>query len=189
MTTNVPTDIKKVSTPGSLWTGVLLVVLGVVAVAIPAVTTIVAETWIALIIGSAGAAKLVYAFQTRNEPGFLWKLLLSALYIATGILLFIYPLPGVLTLTLLIGSFLLAEGVFELFLAFRLRPEQNWTWVLGNAILTLVLGAMIWFQWPFDAPWLIGTLVGVSVLFTGISRVMLSLSLRNRGRIDQAVEA
>ena len=90
-------------------------------------------------------------------------------------MLFFYPLTGVLTITLLLGSFLLTEGVFELILASRLRPQQNWTWVLGDGIITLLLGAMIWFQWPFDARWLLGTLVGTSVLFTGISRIMLSL--------------
>jgi uncharacterized membrane protein HdeD (DUF308 family) len=94
-------------------------------------------------------------------------------------MLFINPLTGVLTLTLLLGSFVLTEGVFELILAFRLRPQQNWTWALGNGIITLLLGAMIWFQWPFNAPWLIGTLVGASVLFTGVSRVMLSLNVRS----------
>ncbi|NEQ24102.1 MAG: HdeD family acid-resistance protein, partial [Microcoleus sp. SIO2G3] len=145
-----------------------------------AFSTIVAETWIAFILISAGASKLVYAFQTRNnDQGFIWKLLLSILYVATGVMLFVYPLTGVLTLTLLLGSFLLTEGVFELILAFRLRPQQNWTWALGNGIITLLLGAMIWFQWPFNAPWLIGTLVGVSVLFTGVSRVMLSLNARS----------
>lgn len=175
MTTKVPTEVKK-GVNKSLLTGVLLVVLGIVASALPAASTIFAETWIALIIISAGVAKLVYAFQTRSDAGFIWKLLLSVLYIATGVTLFVYPLTGVLTLTLLLGSFLLTEGVFELILAFRLRPQQNWTWVLVDGIITLLLGGMIWFQWPFDAPWLIGTLVGVSILFTGISRVMLSLN-------------
>ena len=178
MTTNVSNDIKK-STNWSLGIGVLLIVLGIIAIAQPAVSTIFAETWFALILSSAGAAKLVYAFQTREQGGFVWKLLLSILYIATGVMLFVNPLTGVLTLTLLLGSFLLTEGVFELILAFRLRPQQNWTSVLIDGIITLVLGGMIWFQWPFDAPWLIGTLVGASVLFTGISRVMLSLNPRS----------
>ncbi len=178
MTTDVSTDINK-SVNGSLLIGILLILLGIVAIAQPTVSTIFAETWFALILVSAGAAKLVYAFQTRNEGGFIWKLLLSVLYTATGVMLFINPLTGVLTLTLLLGSFVLTEGVFELILAFRLRPQQNWTWALGNGIITLLLGAMIWFQWPFNAPWLIGTLVGVSVLFTGVSRVMLSLNVRS----------
>ncbi|MBF2000665.1 MAG: DUF308 domain-containing protein [Synechococcales cyanobacterium C42_A2020_086] len=174
MTTN--STLTKPNSPRSLGIGILLVLLGIAAIALPVASTIFVETWFALILVSAGAAKLVYAFQTRNSGGFLWKVLLSILYTATGVMLFINPRTGILTLTLLLGSFLLTEGVFELILAFRLRPQPNWTWALGNGIITLLLGAMIWFQWPFNAPWLIGTLVGVSVLFTGVSRIMLGLN-------------
>ena len=189
MTANLASEDKKVINK-SVWIGVLLIVLGIGAIALPAVSTIVAETWISLLLVSAGAAKLVYAFQTREQGGFLWKLLLSALYIATGVMLFVNPLTGVLTLTLLLGSFLLTEGIFELILAFRLRPQANWTWALTNGIVTLLLGAMILFQWPFNAPWLIGTLVGASVLFTGISRVMLSWQAREAlQHPDQAASA
>jgi uncharacterized membrane protein HdeD (DUF308 family) len=154
--------------------GILLIVLGVVGLALPVFSTLVAETWVAFILISAGAAKVVYAFQTRDRGGFIWKLLLGILYVATGIMLFVYPRTGILTLTLLLGSFLLTEGVFETILAFRLRPQQNWTWALVNGIVTLLFGAIVLFQWPFNAPWLIGTLVGASVLFSGVSRVMLS---------------
>ena len=178
MTTNISGDLNK-GANRSLWIGGLLILLGIIGIAMPTFSTFFAETWFALLLISAGAAKLVYAFQTRNEGGFIWKVLLSVLYVATGIMLFIYPLTGILTLTLLLGTFLLTEGTFELILAFRLRPQQNWTWVLADGIITLVLGGLIWFQWPFDAPWLIGTLVGASVLFTGISRVMLSLNARS----------
>jgi uncharacterized membrane protein HdeD (DUF308 family) len=174
MTTDTSANIKK-SVNGPLLIGVLLIVLGIVAIVLPVTSTLFVETWFALILASAGAAKVVYAFQHRDSKGFIWQLLLGILYIATGVLLFVKPFTGILTLTLLLGSFLLTEGVFESILAFRIRPQQNWTWVLVDGIVTLVLGAMIWFQWPVDAPWLIGTLVGASVLFTGVSRVMLSL--------------
>jgi uncharacterized membrane protein HdeD (DUF308 family) len=178
MTTDLSTNTHK-GIDRSLIIGILLTIFGVMAIALPAVSTIFFETWIAIILISSGIAKLVYAFQTRDRGAFAWKLGLSILYIATGIMLFVYPLTGVLTLTLLLGSFLLTEGVFETVLAFRLRPQQNWIWVLGDGIITLLLGGMIWFQYPFDAPWIIGTLVGASILFTGISRVMLSLSGRS----------
>ncbi|MGB3201573.1 MAG: DUF308 domain-containing protein [Nodosilinea sp.] len=177
MTSSTPVDIKQVR-DRSLWTGIVLAVLGGVAIALPVVSTIFVETWAALILASAGAAKLVYAYQTRDRGGTLWKVLLGLLYIATGILLFAQPRTGILTLTLLLGSFLLTEGVFELILAFKLRPQQNWTWALGNGLITLLLGAMIWFQFPSDAPWLLGTLVGFSILFTGISRIGLSFKAR-----------
>lgn len=178
MTTDISRDTNK-NVNGSLITGVLLSILGVIAIAAPNFTTIFAETWIAAILIFAGFTKLVYATQTRHQGGFIWKLLLSGLYIATGIMLFVYPFTGVLTLTLLLGTFLLTEGTFELILAFRLRPQENWTWILGDGIITLILGAMIWFQWPFNAPWLLGTLVGVSIIFTGVSRVMLALNARS----------
>ncbi len=186
MTTNLPTDVKKeVNT--SLWIGILLIVLGIAAIAVPFVSTLFTETWAALILLSAGFSKLVYATQTRHEGGFVWKILLSAIYIVTGIMLFANPLNGILTLTLLLGSFLLTEGTFELILAFRLRPQQNWGWVLVNAIVTLSLGAYIWFQFPYDAPWLIGTVLGASILSTGVSRVMLSLNARSMlNSADQA---
>ncbi|MEH2286018.1 HdeD family acid-resistance protein [Nostoc sp.] len=178
MTSDVSTDTNKTGN-GSLISGVILSVLGVIAIVAPNFTTIFAETWIAAILIFAGFTKIVYATQTRERGGFIWKILLSGLYIATGIMLLVYPFTGVLTLTLLLGTFLLTEGTFELILAFKLRPQENWTWVLTNGIITLVLGAMIWFQWPFNAPWLIGTLVGVSIIFTGASRVMLALSGRS----------
>jgi uncharacterized membrane protein HdeD (DUF308 family) len=189
MTTNTSIDGQK-SRNNSLGVAVLLIALGIIAIVLPAFSTLVVESWIALILVSAGAAKLVYAFQTRNDKGFLWKILLSILYTATGIMLFFNPLTGILTLTLLLGSFLLTEGLFELVLAFQLRPQQNWLWVLGNAIVTLVLGAVIWFQWPSDAPWLIGTAIGASVLFTGVSRLMLSLNPPSTSNSpDQAASA
>lgn len=163
----------------ALWTGVVLTLLGIVAIALPVVSTIFAETWVALILFTAGGAKVLYAWQTRDEGNTLWKGLLGGLYALTGVMLVVYPRTGVLTLTLLLGSFLLTEGVFELIFALRLRPRQNWTWALGNAIVTLILGGMIWFQYPFNAPWVLGTLLGASILLTGISRIGLSLKRRD----------
>ena len=175
MTSDVSTNLSKSKISGSLVTGILLSVLGIAAIVLPFISTVVTETWVALILISAGAAKITYAFQTRTQGGFVWKLLLGVLYVATGVLLFAAPKTGILTLTLLLGSFLLTEGVFELILAFRLRPQPKWGSVLVNGIITLILGGMIWFQWPYDAPWVLGTLIGASVLSTGISRILLSL--------------
>jgi uncharacterized membrane protein HdeD (DUF308 family) len=172
MTTAIETKNRN----GALWSGILLIALGLGAIVAPVFSTIVTETWLALIIISAGFTKLVYAVQTREQGGFIWKILLSALYIATGIMLFVAPLTGVLTLTLLLGGFLVSEGAFELLLAFRLREQKNWVWLLGNAIVTLGLGAYILLQYPFDARWLLGTVVGASVAATGLSRVMVSLN-------------
>jgi uncharacterized membrane protein HdeD (DUF308 family) len=178
MTTNNPTESKpQFNQPRNvgLLIGIIAVVLGAVAIFIPTFSTLIAETWLALILISVGTSNAFYAIKHRPE-GFSWRIFLGVLYIIAGILLFVYPLLGILTLTLLMGSFFLTEGVFESVLAFKLRPQKNWGWVLANGIVTLILGALVWFQWPQDAPWAIGTFVGISVLSTGISRVMLSLN-------------
>ncbi len=178
MTTNSPTQYPpqfRQQRNIGLVIGIVAIVLGAIAMIAPSFSTLVAETWLALILISVGASNTFYAIQHRPE-GFGWRIFLGILYVATGILLFVYPLTGVLTLTLLMGSFFLTEGVFESVLAFKLRPQRNWGWVLANGIITLVLGLLVWFQWPQDAHWAIGTLVGISVFSTGVSRVMLSLS-------------
>jgi uncharacterized membrane protein HdeD (DUF308 family) len=168
---------------GGVWVGILLVLLGAVAIFTPFFSSVIVETWIGLILASGGLSSIVYAFQTREEDGFIWKLLLGLLYMATGVLLFVYPLTGVLTLTLLLGSFLLTEGTFEVILAFRLRPNQNWIWVLINGIVTIGLGVLVWLQWPNDSAWVLGTVVGASVISTGISRIGM---YSNRASIDPA---
>ncbi|HEY9641023.1 MAG TPA: HdeD family acid-resistance protein [Coleofasciculaceae cyanobacterium] len=161
---------------GSIILGVILVALGIAAIVFPFFSTLVAESWAAVILIAAGLTKLVYAFQTRTENGFIWKLLLSVLYVATGLVLWLYPLQGAITLTLVLGTFLFTEGIFELILAFRVRSTPNWFWVLVNGVVTLIVGGIIWFQLPTSATWVLGTLLGISILSSGFSRIMLALS-------------
>jgi uncharacterized membrane protein HdeD (DUF308 family) len=67
----------------------------------------------------------------------------------------------------------------ELVLAFGMRPRPGWGWLLFDAVITLILAVMIWKTWPSSAEWVIGTLVGISMLFSGVSRLMLSLAARS----------
>jgi uncharacterized membrane protein HdeD (DUF308 family) len=175
---STPNDIKR-SLNGSIVVSVLLILLGTAAIAFPYFSTLAAETWIAWIILFSGISKLVYTFQTRQQGGFIWQLLLSLLYIGTAVFLLVYPLQGILTLTLALGAFLLTEGVFEIVFAFQRRSEPNWVWSLANGITTLVLGGLIWFEWPFNGPFAIGLLVGISIIFTGISRILLAIAARS----------
>lgn len=174
-----PTNELKPGVNSSVIIGVLLLLAGVAAIAFPAFSTLTAEIWIAWILVFSGVSKLVYAIQSRAEAGFIWKLLLSLLYVGTGLLLLANPLQGVLTLTLTLGIFLLFEGIFEIAFAFQVRPQTGWGWLLGNGITTLVLGGLIWAQWPFNGPFAIGLLLGISLLFSGVSRLSLALSNRS----------
>lgn len=163
----------------SIAIGVLLILTGVAAIAFPNFSTLTAEIWIAWILVFSGVSKLVYAFQSRAESGFVWKLLVSLLYIATGVFLLANPLQGILTLTLTLGIFLLFEGIFEIAFAFQMRPQPSWLWLLGNGVTTLLLGGLIWAEWPLNGSFAIGLLVGISLLFSGFSRIALALAGRS----------
>jgi uncharacterized membrane protein HdeD (DUF308 family) len=180
-----PDDVARQIRQATTWPiilGLLMIVLGIVAIGLPLLTSLTVALWLGwLLIGNA-VIKVIYAIQTRKAGGIWLKLLLAALYLGAGIVLVINPLEGVITLTLLLGSFLIGEGLVELLLAIQLRSLANWGWLLFNAILTLLLGAFIWAEWPLDATWVIGLLVGLSFTASGFSRVMLSLAVRNTAR-------
>jgi uncharacterized membrane protein HdeD (DUF308 family) len=83
-----------------------------------------------------------------------------------------------LALTILLASFLLVYGIFALVLAFKMRPHNGWGWVLFDAIVTLLLGILIWAHWPWNSAWVVGTLFGISIFVSGITRLMMSLAIR-----------
>lgn len=175
---NQPNELKP-GINGSIVVGILLILAGVAAIAFPRFSTLTAEIWVAWILVFSGVSKLVYAIQSRTEDGFVWKLLVSLLYIATGVFLLANPLQGVLTLTLTLGIFLLVEGIIEIAFAFQMRPQPSWLWLLGNGVTTLLLGGLIWAEWPLNGAFAIGLLVGISLLFSGFSRIALALSGRS----------
>jgi len=173
------TQLPTQPTAGSLVSGVLMIVAGIAAIALPFAASLALTFWIGWLLIATSLVKFAYAFQSREQGGFVLKFLLSVLYLIGGTMLVVQPLQGVITLTLLLGSFLLVEGISELVLAYQLRARANWGWVLFNGIVTLALGGLIWSGWPANAPWVIGTLVGLSLGASGISRVMLAVAPRN----------
>jgi uncharacterized membrane protein HdeD (DUF308 family) len=175
-------DLIRQSTTWSIVLGALMMVLGVAAISLPLVTSLALTLWIGWLLVGNSVIKLIYAIQTREQGSFWLKLLLAGLYLTAGVVLIVNPLEAVLTLTLLLGSFLVAEGVVELLLAIQMRSRSNWLWLLLNALLTLALGVFIWAEWPLDAPWVIGLLVGISFIASGLSRIMLSIAVRSTVR-------
>jgi len=108
----------------------------------------------------------------------IWKLLVGVAYVCFGGYLIARPVLGVASLTLLLASLFLIEGILDIVLFVKMRPIRGSTWVLLDGIVSLLLGLMIYMQWPSSAAWAIGTLVGVSLIFSGIARVMMSMAVR-----------
>jgi uncharacterized membrane protein HdeD (DUF308 family) len=125
-----------------------------------------------------GVAHLISAFSGGGATRVIWQVLIGIVYIVGGFYFLTHPLLALGTLTLLLGVMILMEAVFELIAYFRARGERGSGWLLVNALITLLLGGLIWLQWPSSSGWAIGTLVGVNLLMTGISRLMFGLAAR-----------
>jgi uncharacterized membrane protein HdeD (DUF308 family) len=158
--------------------GILLIILGVFAIGAPVVATIAFQVMLGWLLVIGGIAEAIHAFMAQNWRGFLFELLSAILYVVVGALLLFNPLLGAAALTLLLAVFLVVEGIFKIIMALRVRDHRGWGWLLASGILSLILGAMIWAQWPTSGLWVIGLLVGIQLLFTGWSLVMLALAAR-----------
>jgi len=133
---------------------------------------------IAWLIALAGVVHLVLAFQAHGAGSVIWKLLVGIAYVFFGGYLIVHPVAGVASLTLVLASLFLIEGILDVVLFFKMRPLRGSNLVLLDGIITLALGLMIYMQWPSSSAWAIGTLVGVSLIISGVTRVMLSYAVR-----------
>jgi uncharacterized membrane protein HdeD (DUF308 family) len=178
MAQTTPVDIvRQASTLSILW-GVLLIVFGMVAIGSPLLAAVAVNVLIAWLIVLAGVVHIMLAFRAHGAGSTIWKLLVGLAYVFFGAYLILRPLLGVASLTLVLASLFLIEGVLNIILFFKMRSVGGSSWVLVDGIITLLLGLMIYMQWPSSSAWAIGTLIGVSMIVSGVTRVMLSLAVR-----------
>jgi len=177
MAQNLSGVVRQASTLSLLW-GVLLICLGVLAVGSPMLAAVAVNIFVAWLIVMAGVVHLIVAFHTREAGSIVWRLLVGLAYIFFGGYLISRPALGVATLTLVLASLFLVEGIFDIVQYFRVRSTMRATWILLDGIVTLLLGLLIYAHWPSSSAWAIGTLVGVSLIFSGVTRVMVSLAVR-----------
>jgi uncharacterized membrane protein HdeD (DUF308 family) len=170
--------IAKESVGWSIGLSILMLLAGILAIVIPPAAGIAVVLAVAWLLMFSGAVHLVFAWHTRTTGGFVWELLLGILYIGVGAYTLVHPVAGLASLTLILAIYLFAEAVLELVLSFRLRPMRGSNWLLFDGIVTLILAILIWRTWPSSTEWVIGTLVGISMLFSGVSRLVLSLAAR-----------
>ena len=157
---------------------VLMFLAGILAIASPLAAGFAVNILVAWLLVFSGCLHLVYAWYRPSTGGFLWELLVGILYIFIGVYLLMHPVAGLASLTIALAIYLLVEAVLEFVLGFSLRPLPGSGWLLVDGIIALILSVMIWRTWPWSTEWVIGTLVGISMLFSGITRLMLSLAAR-----------
>jgi uncharacterized membrane protein HdeD (DUF308 family) len=161
--------------------GIVLLVLGALAVCVPPVATVAVEVLIGWLILMSGVLGMVMTFQTRGSPGFGWSLLSAIVGITAGIVLLVWPLSGVFSLTVMLTIFLMLEGIVSIMYALAHRREKTsrWELMLVSGIVDLILAGLILAGLPGTAAWAIGLIVGINLLFGGVALVGLALQARS----------
>ena len=143
--------------------------------------TIAIEILLGYILLVGGAISVIGSFFTGNWKSFILILLSGILYIIVGFFLVTNLKEGIITLTLLLAVFLFVEGFFKIIHSFQVKPAQNWIWILISGIASVILGAMIWAEFPQSSAFIIGLLVGIYFLINGFSLIMFSFALKDAG--------
>ena len=177
-TTTVTDDISKRAT-WSIVMGVLTAVIGAVMIIYPMAAATVTTIFVGWSLFFVGVAQLIFAFQSTGAGHFLLKLLTSLLYGITGLALIFFPISGVAALTIVVGSVFIVQAALLIATAFQLRPIAGWGWFLADGVADAAIAILILAGWPSSSYWAIGTLVGVSVLMTGISRVIIASRIKS----------
>jgi uncharacterized membrane protein HdeD (DUF308 family) len=162
----------------SIGLGALMIVAGILAIASPLAAGIAINLIVGWLLIFGGCAHLLFAWNTRSTGGLFWELLVGLLYVSIGVYLLIHPLAGLASLTLALGIYLFLEAILEFIMGFSLRPLPGSGWLLFDGVVTLILAVLIWRTWPYSSAWVLGTLVGISILFSGVSRLMISMAAR-----------
>ena len=158
--------------------GVILVIAGFILLGAPAVTTILAATFFGVMLLIQGIVHIIHALFSRDK-GWVWSLFLGIISVITGIFLFTDPVAGVLGLTFLIAVLLIANGISKAILSFHLKPHRGWAVILANGVISIILGFMIYSQWPVSGLWVIGFFLGIDAMIAGFGWICAALAAKN----------
>jgi uncharacterized membrane protein HdeD (DUF308 family) len=171
---------RQVSRP-SVILSIVMIAAGLLCIALPVATSFGVVLVVAWLLIVHGVVQFIHAFQFRGIGHIVWKILVAALCILAGFFLLAFRGFGLTVLTLGLGLFFVVEGVLNVVFYLFVRKYASSVWLLIDGIVTLILGIMICSRWPFSSLWVIGMLVGVSLLMNGLSRLMMSLAIRESG--------
>ncbi|WP_440640190.1 HdeD family acid-resistance protein [Bradyrhizobium sp. PUT101] len=164
-----------------LFEGILLVVLGIAALVLPPLASLATAIFLGWMFLIGGIGGLIATYWARSTPGFWWSLISAALAVLTGMLLLARPMQAVLTLTIVLGAYFLAEGIATIMYALEHRRELSgrWSWLLVSGLVDIAISFMVITGLPSSADWAIGVLVGINLLFGGATLIGMAMAARN----------
>jgi len=171
------TTLKRGTGLAILW-AVVLVLCGIFSLSLPIIAGISTAIVLSILIIIAGVIHLTTGPVAGSFGGYVWRTLVGIVYIIGGIWLFMHPVLGLVSFTLVLGMIFLVEGFLSIVSYFPVRKASGSGWLLFDGIITLLLALLILAHWPSSAAWAIATIVGVNLLISGITRLMALLAVR-----------
>ena len=170
--------VKKDST-ALLILGIVTVILGVLAMMAPMMTGVAVALMVGILLIGGGIMRTIFAFKCKSWGAGILVFLLGILTLLVGLFMVARPGLALATLTLFLAAYFVVDGIFEIVQAFDLKPIQGWGWMLFGGIISILLGVMIWRQWPVSGAWAIGILVGIKLIFAGWAMVGIGAAGRS----------
>jgi uncharacterized membrane protein HdeD (DUF308 family) len=155
--------------------GVLLVLLGALAITGATFTTLTSMFFFGSLLAIGGVLQAIYAFWRPKGQSFIQNLLLGIFYAIVGVLMFTHPAVSALAITLLLAAFYTVNGIFKICISLTTAVVQR-GWLLFSGVVSLALGLLIWSEWPVSGLWIIGLFIGIDLIFIGWFWIMLSLA-------------
>jgi uncharacterized membrane protein HdeD (DUF308 family) len=171
--------------------GIVLVVLGLLAIVIPPLATLAVTILIGWLFLISGVVGLVTTFWAKGAPGFWWSLVSAIIAIIAGVILLASPVGGLVSLTLVLIVFFIIEGVASIMYGVDHRKEASSRagWIIVSGVIDLILAAIIFSDLPGSAAWAIGLLVGINMVFGGTSLIAMALAARGQAGSSPATSA
>jgi len=170
-------EMFKIATGLSIFLSILLIVFGLLAILLPVEMSfgvVVVISWPLMI---SGLVQFVH-FRCKGIGAAIWKTLIAAAYFGTGLYLRLNTTVGVAALTLCLILFFAAQGLIDILMYLRTRQSGISGWLLLDGVITIILAILIWQNWPSGSLWVIGALVGINMIMTGVTRLMLTIAIR-----------
>ncbi|PZV19129.1 MAG: DUF308 domain-containing protein [Pseudanabaena sp.] len=167
--------------------GILMIVLGVIAIFYPFFATIVTFNIIGFVLMLFGTLQLFYGFQTRNAKvgQFVLNILVGLFYLAVGFWILRHPVFAMVDLTLIVGILFFIEGTIQVINALEIHPSKNRIWMLVSGIISIILGILLWSNWPLDSLYMLGLLTGINLVTTGVGiMIVLRAAKKSIGAAD-----
>ena len=171
-------EMAKTFTGWNILAAVLFILLGLFAIIEPATAVVAFVRLLGWLLIFGGVAHLIVSLKGGSPKQLLFQVLSAIAFVLGGLYVLTHPQLAISTLTALLAIVIFAAGVFDIITYFRLQREHPSGWMLLNGIAALLLGGLIWARWPSSADWAIGTLVGVYLLMTGITRLIFGVAGR-----------